>query len=502
MRTILVLFDSLNLRALSCYGGPNPTPNFDRLAARTTVFDRHFVGSMPCMPARRDLQTGRLNFLHRSWGPLEPFDRTVTACMTGAGIHSHLVTDHYHYFEPGGATYHTAFTSWDYIRGQEADPWAAVVDPPLDRFRAQYHADQVEEDRNGYRLQGALNRDLIRETPEFPCVKCFDGALSFLDTNRHSDNWFLQVETFDPHEPFHAPPEYRARFSTGDNGPLHDWPRYRKLAGDTPAEIAAMRANYAALVALCDTQLGRLLDDMDAHAMWDDTALIVTTDHGFLLAEHDWWGKNRAPFFNEIAHIPLMIHLPGAAPGRSGALSQNIDIAATLLDLHGVDAPDTMLGRSLLPALTADDPGRKVALYGIFGGAINATDGRYSYFRYPPDMENSDLNEYTLMPLHATSAFTAAELGAAQLHPGFGFTGGMPVLRVPALPTAKRPPMQGGGFAETQTVLYDLDRDPGQTTPLDDPDTEARMAAAIAREMHRHEAPPELFARFDLPGAA
>ena len=368
MRTILVLFDSLNLRALSCYGGPNPTPNFDRLAARTTVFDRHFVGSMPCMPARRDLQTGRLNFLHRSWGPLEPFDRTVTACMTGAGIHSHLVTDHYHYFEPGGATYHTAFTSWDYIRGQEADPWAAVVDPPLDRFRAQYHADQVEEDRNGYRLQGALNRDLIRETPEFPCVKCFDGALSFLDTNRHSDNWFLQVETFDPHEPFHAPPEYRARFSTGDNGPLHDWPRYRKLAGDTPAEIAAMRANYAALVALCDTQLGRLLDDMDAHAMWDDTALIVTTDHGFLLAEHDWWGKNRAPFFNEIAHIPLMIHLPGAAPGRSGALHP--------LDGGAPRALSTLAGQEVEAVAAIADPGP-------FFATLDAAGLRGPRRRYP-----------------------------------------------------------------------------------------------------------------------
>ena len=54
----------------------SPTPNFDRLAERAVTFDSHYVGSMPCMPARRDMQTGRLDFLHRSWGPLEPFDNS------------------------------------------------------------------------------------------------------------------------------------------------------------------------------------------------------------------------------------------------------------------------------------------------------------------------------------------------------------------------------------------------------------------------------------------
>ena len=71
MKTIFLLFDSLNRSALGAYGGRIPTPNFDRLAARSAVFDAHYAGSLPCMPARRDMQTGRLNFLHRSWGPLE-----------------------------------------------------------------------------------------------------------------------------------------------------------------------------------------------------------------------------------------------------------------------------------------------------------------------------------------------------------------------------------------------------------------------------------------------
>jgi arylsulfatase A-like enzyme len=102
MRCIFILFDSLNRHAIGPYGGPVPTPNLDRLATRGCVFDNHYAGSLPCIPARREMHTGRLNFLHRGWGPLEPFDVSFAGEMRAAGIYSHLITDHYHYFEDGG----------------------------------------------------------------------------------------------------------------------------------------------------------------------------------------------------------------------------------------------------------------------------------------------------------------------------------------------------------------------------------------------------------------
>ena len=75
MKTVFLLFDSLNKRMLAPYNKEvNYTPNFNRLAQKSITFDNHYIGSMPCMPARRDMQSGRLSFLHRSWGPLEPFD--------------------------------------------------------------------------------------------------------------------------------------------------------------------------------------------------------------------------------------------------------------------------------------------------------------------------------------------------------------------------------------------------------------------------------------------
>ena len=112
MRTIFVLFDSLNRSAIGAYHGTSVrTPNFDRFAKRAMTFDRHYVGSLPCMPARRDMHTGRLNFTHRSWGPLEPFDNSFAQSLKSHGIYTHLVSDHLHYFEAVSYTHLTLPTN-------------------------------------------------------------------------------------------------------------------------------------------------------------------------------------------------------------------------------------------------------------------------------------------------------------------------------------------------------------------------------------------------------
>ena len=134
MKAVFLLFDSLNRLMLEPYGGTLlPTPNFDRLAERTRHL-RHATTSARCpaCPRGATCMTGRLSFLHRSWGPLEPFDNAFPELLQDAGAHSHLITDHYHYWEDGGATYHTRYNSFDFVRGQEADPWKALVDAPME----------------------------------------------------------------------------------------------------------------------------------------------------------------------------------------------------------------------------------------------------------------------------------------------------------------------------------------------------------------------------------
>ena len=501
MKVIFVLFDSLNRKSLGCYGGTAvKTPNFERLARRSVTFEQHYVGSLPCMPARRDMHTGRLSFLH-TWGPLEPFDNSFAEILHKKGVYSHLVSDHYHYWEDGGATYHNRYDTFEFVRGQERDPWKAMVDPPWQRFQEQYHRVQWSDQRRHKFAQYMINREFIRDYQDFPSVRCFDGGLDFLDHNRTAKDWLLHVETFDPHEPFFAPDRFRADYPTTYRGPILDWPPYARVT-EAPEECDELRANYCATVALCDHELGRLLDYMDRHAMWDDTALIVTTDHGFLLGEHDWWAKILMPCYNEVAHIPLFMHHPGLqqlAGSRCDALTHTIDIATTLLDLYGQPPPAENQGHSLMDVLAQKGAARGALLYGVFGSAVNITDGRYTYFRYPRDLKGADLFQYTLMPTHMKERFSVAELADATLAPPMPFTKGVPLLKVPATP--KSPVFFGhgpGGQQDTNTVLYDLASDPAQLHPIRNEEVEQRLSVEMARLMRANDAPEESFDRLDL----
>jgi arylsulfatase A-like enzyme len=502
MKAVFLLFDSLNRHALSPYGGTRvPTPNFTRLSQRAVVFEHHYVGSLPCMPARRDMQSGRLSFLHRSWGPLEPFDNSFPELLYRAGVYSHLITDHHHYFEDGGATYHTRYDTFDFIRGQEGDAWKAMVEPHWERLREMYHERQFTTERREYYSQYMINREFIRQEKDFPSVQCFAKAFEFLDLNRDADGWLLQLETFDPHEPFHAPDRFRSAYPSGWNGPIRDWPRYGRV-DELPEECEELRANYYRVVALCDYLLGQLLDYFDEHQLWRDTALVLTTDHGFLLGEHDFWAKNRMNMYEEIVHIPLFIcHPAHAAPARARrkVLTQTIDLAPTLLDVFGVAPPPEMQGRSLLPLLEGDRALRRGALFGYFGGAVNVTDGRYTYHRYPADLGAQEINQYTLMPTHLWELFTPEELRNAQLAEPFSFTKGVPLLKVPVIKTSPMYSNYGpGALLESETRLYDLEADPGQERPLQDAAVERRMAALMRDLMIENDAPSEAVARVEL----
>mgnify|MGYP002876046263 FL=1 len=505
MKLVFVLFDTLNRLALGAYGGREvATPNFDRFARRAMTFDNHYVGSLPCMPARRDMHTGRLNFMHRSWGPLEPFDNSLPAILNKANVYTHLITDHFHYFEDGGATYHNRYRTWDLVRGQEFDPWKAVVDPPLERFAQNYSDLHYNKPGERNRLQHQVNRSFLRDEEDFPGPQCITKGLEFLDSNRDADNWMLQIECFDPHEPFHVPEKYRKALPTDYDGPILDWPRYGPCT-NTPEEIAEIRANYNALVAMCDHHFGRLLDYFDAHDLWKDTCLVLSTDHGFLLSEHEWWGKNIPPYFEELSHIPLIMHHPAHADRagtRIDALTQTPDLMPTMLDIFGLEAPPETRGRSILDRLDGDD-GERVIAFGMHGGPVGVTDGHHTYFRYPPERDGPAPAEYTLMPTHLKSMFSVEELADATLHPPLDFTKGAPVLRVPGLVPEKRGPgLYRDPFGRFGTSLYDLTNDPGQSTPVDDPVVVARFEDALRGILKEHDTTDDFYAWLGLTAPA
>ncbi len=432
MRAILVMFDSLNRKWLQPYGGEPgvPTPNFDRLTRRVVTLETSYVCSMPCMPARRDLLTGRPGFLHRGWGPMEPFDDCFTADLAAVGVHSHLVTDHYHYFEEGGQNYHTKFSTWEFFRGQEGDPWKPRLDPGF----------VVPETRNRQKpariRQDFANRAQASDEASHWQTRTFDAGLEFIENHRATDNWYLQIETFDPHEPFFAPDSWRRRFSPDYEGPVDDWPSYGHVDENEGMRerVPQLRREYAALLAMCDHSLGRVLDAMDRHGLWKDTMLIIGTDHGFLLGEHDFCAKNVMPVWEEIGHTPLFVWDPrvGCAGERRRALVQTIDWAPTLLEYFGRSIPPNMSGRSLRPVLESDNPIRAAGIFGWTNHFLNVTDGRFVYMRANDSNYREPVWTYTLDPAHMASRYSLETLRGAEPVPPLPFSKGVPLMRYPA----------------------------------------------------------------------
>ena len=487
MKAIMMMFDSLNRNLLSPYGCTwTKTPNFQRLAEKAVVFENSFAGSLPCMPARREIHTGRYNFLHRSWGPIEPFDDSMPEILRGKGIYTHLISDHQHYWEDGGATYHHRYNTWEIVRGHEGDRWKGQVRDP-----------EIPEHLGQLWRQDVINRTYMTKEEDQPQANVFRLGLEFLEKNKAEDNWFLHLETFDPHEPFYTMQKYKDLYPHEYKGPHFDWPPYSKVTEGKDA-IEHVRYEYAALLSMCDTWLGKLLDFMDQNDMWKDTFLIINTDHGFFLGEHECWAKCTHPFYNEIVHIPFFIWDPRSkiSSQRRKSLVQTIDIAPTLLDYFGVPVPPDMQGKPLKTVIESDTPVREGGLFGLHGAQINVTDGRYVYMRAPA-AGNKPLYEYTHMPAHMRSLFSPKEMTTMTIAPPFSFTKTAPVMRIEAIPGFQTV----SNSALFETKLFDVQKDPAQENPLDDKDIEERMIRLMVKLMKENDCPPEQFERMGFEGS-
>lgn len=506
MKAIFVILDTLRRDYLEPYGTTwVKTPNIARLAERSVVCDNHWVGSLPCMPARREFMTGRHNFLERGWGPLEPFDdvlptllrRVPPPAATGstttgrqAPVFSHLITDHYHYFYLGGEGHNSSFDTWQFERGQENDMWISRVDLP---------ALPPSLNHPGMRQQNVLNRQAQRDEADFSGPRCIEHAVRWLDDNQDSDNWLLQVELFDPHEPFYVVPEYLKLYEDHWDGTPYDWPSYGVCA-DQPEAITHIRACYAALLTMTDHWLGKLWDKLDALDMWQDTVVVLTTDHGTMLGEHQYWMKNAMPVYNEIAHIPLIVHLPGSqhAGKRVTALTQTTDIMPTFLDWFDTPLPPHVHGTSLRPVLEGDGTVHDSLIFGYFGMALNATDGQYTYFRNPAAAE-STLYAYTAMPTQFHGFMDREALAASQMDRFLGHTYNIPVFKVPQ--TGKAPHQHGVSASEPYVAhheLYDINADPNQEHPLTNDEEEGRFRTLLREHLERVDAPTEHLERLGL----
>lgn len=519
----VVLLDSLNRHMLGSYGGTEfDTPNLDRFAADHAVrFTRHVTGSLPCMPARHDILCGALDFLWKCWGSIELWERPITAQLRDAGIVTQLVTDHPHLFETGGENYHTDFDGWEYLRGHEGDPWRTWRDPSWmgapDRPAGPAMPGSWFYERSvgfaGITRAYDTTRTHFRSEEDYPGPKTMADAARWLReaTPHHADGWFLFVDEFDPHEPFDTPEPWFSRYQDGMHADAAlIWPPYADGARSegqlSDGEAHHIRANYGAKLSMIDHHLGRVLDAFDERGLWEDTALIVCTDHGHYLGEErrgrDIWGKPAVPQFEPLGHTPMLIAWPTAGGGGTiDALTTNVDIHATLADVFGVEPTHRTHGRSMVPLLERSATSiRESAIGGVFGSWVQVTDGRRKYARAPAS-DGFPLsmwsNRWTTMPLHVAGLQGLPDPDARaflDFMPGSD----IPVIRQPWQPGDLLPMWASGARNAGDHHCYDLDVDPDETENRVGTASEKEMVDLLRSALDEVEAPADQYERLGL----
>ena len=462
-----------------------PTPNLDRLAERGTVYENAYCGSSPCMPARRDIYTGRYEFLERGWGPLEHDDQDLPRQISGPracfslshnmrkGYHvSQLISDHFHLWEQGSGNYHMGFSGFEFVRGIEADNW----------ITAPSTLEEVPEaSRDGIDERYFRQKDRI--TGRFP-QETFDLGTTWLQENHAHKDWFLHIDCFPPHEPWDPPREFIERF---DPTPLEEGAFCRAPYAKwdeffTAKELRHYQARYAATVAWTDHCLGKFLDKMDALDLWKDTLVILTSDHGTFNGDHGRTGKLQTHQFDAIGHIPFIMCHPELGHGeRRSQLVQLVDIYPTTLQAIGRPLPDMPAGKplhgvDLLPTLADPNaPTRTHAIMGQFGKSFSMTDGTW-VLHQSPGPENQPLHWYG----HQVPRYLHMQVSA------FKEAGYYPVIEHPSWPTP--------------TWLSNRTEDPNELTNLADahPEKLAAMQQTLAQKLVDLKAPPFQFERLGL----
>lgn len=500
MNTILILIDSVNRHFLQVYSDTHvQTPNLTRFAEKSWRFDKHYVGSLPCMPARREIFSGTKEMLWRPWGSLEFFDHRLPKLIEKHGSTTAIVTDHYHYWEEAANGYIQSFQSSNLVRGHEIDNWQP---PVASEDNVPKWVSNIEKWRpDSFARQYYANVKNFQTQDDFFPAKVFNGAVDWLQHHSQQHKpFFLQIESFDVHEPFHVPEPYLSMYCEAGLDDLYTlWPPYQNITymqeffeQTTEAELDFIRAMYASKLTMVDRWFGELLTTFDHYHLWDDTMIIITTDHGHDLGEFERqiFGKHY-PHWDSHANIPMFVWHP-EYPNTGQTISeftQTIDLFASILDNMSIPIPadKSILSRSFLPLLQGDNSqARQGISYGTFGQGVCVTNGDWTLFQSPT--EGKDLFMYSSQIFQSLVSGEAPRQPIDQGHfiPHIEF----PQWKIPI----KMNPMTHEHY------LFDMNNDPQQQHNLYTKNTQERkiMLDLLHHLITEEGAPPEQYRRLGL----
>jgi len=397
MNIVLVVFDSLRKDCVGCYDqapwGKVHTPRLDALAQESLVMTRAFPESLPTLPTRRALYTGRRVYPFNrgdfrlkgdfvgapGWGPIPEDQATLAEMLSRNGYRTGLIADVYHMFKPS-KNYTRGFNQWMFLRGQEIDPYRSGPAPSQEEIDHWLSPELQNERKVAFLRQCLMNmHDRTTEEDYFNARVMIESA-RWLEQNRDAEKFFLVVESFDPHEPWFVPEHYRRMYHP-DDGPEHVLSGYAQTDTMPPELLHRTRANYKGLVTMCDRWFGHLYDAMRTLGLLENTVLIVTTDHGHSIGDRNYIGKRGYPSGREVFDVPVIIRHPqGIGAGRrSDLLVQHTDVSAQILEWARVDPPEPIDGWPFWNAATKNGAAIRDHVTVGWGTAMTVIDDRWWY---------------------------------------------------------------------------------------------------------------------------
>lgn len=407
---VFIMTDDHGYQAMSAYDDRYiQTPNLDRIAEEGVLFTNSFVTNSICAPSRAVLLTGKHSHLNGQIDNRVRFDSaqaTFPKYLQAAGYQTALIGkwhlkseptgfDHYERLIGQGNYYNTDFIengerkrSSGYVTDVITDKginWIENRDPEKPFCLLVHH----KATHRIWMPDTALLNDFAGV--EFPVPDNFFDAYEGREAATfHEMGIFKDMDLVYDLKMLDEEGEFQTRYRKPyENmyGRMNDEQRaawdafYDPIIADFKAtkpegkELALWKyqrymQDYLKCVRSVDNNVGRLLDYLDEKGLADNTLVVYTSDQGFYLGEHGWFDKRY--MYEESLRTPLAMRFPKSLDiqGANAALVQNIDYAPTFMDLAGLEVPEDMQGKSLIPLLQSDSTGWRQAIY-------------YHYYEYP-----------------------------------------------------------------------------------------------------------------------
>jgi arylsulfatase A-like enzyme len=362
MRLLYIDIDTLRADHLGCYGyHRNTSPNIDRIAEAGVRFDNCFNSDAPCLPSRSGMWMGR-HGIH-----------------TGVVNHGGTDADPFREGRDRGFKHSARYDHWPHVMKKNG-VYTVSVSPFAERHSAWWFTAGFREMVN----TGKSGQERAEEV--------FPAALDWLERNGKNDDWFLHVNCWDPHAHYRTPMEYGNPF---EDDPPPDWLTEETLRtqwngygphspqelggwGPTdperwprvPAQIKTLADfkqwidGYDTGIHYADHYVGRVMDKLEELGVLADTAVLISSDHGENQGELNIYGDHHTAD-TITSRVPCILRWPGLDPAVMSGIQYQSDVAATILQLWGMDVPAAWDGRSFAePLRQGRDAGRPYLVAG------------------------------------------------------------------------------------------------------------------------------------------